>query len=477
MDATVATAFVGLNSQVWLVHTHPEAFAFNNLCAALILWVGAPAGPVRGFKRVGALGLLAGLALSCHLSAVLLAPVGLWAVYRGTRESNTIVTSLVVGLVALATGLTPYAYVVVADSIVSFGSVGTFGELVSHFLREDYGTASLGAQGELAPFRQLSFWFVESFVASMCVGLVVLLLGAGVAARSGEEMSGRRALVATWLLAGPIFVLLFNIDPVGPQAEVVKRFHVLPFVVGAPLAAFGIRWLRERELSPALLRFGAVGAIGLMLIVGAYRTHQVYDTSIEDYLRNTLRTMPENAVVIGQGDHRYFGFQYVQAVEGVRPDVVPVEPMMLGFDWGVDRLRARLGVDVAHPVVDEGEKRADLNAFIDQVVATGRPVFVTGDSNEEQLREYQLIPEGLGWRVLGPNEPQPPAERVFATNERIYRDVNLRSDPPQYLWNPWGWSLYHLYTRVWQDVLDRCEAENAECTEAARQWLARYPDL
>jgi hypothetical protein len=67
--------------------------------------------------------------------------------------------------------------------------------------------------------------------------------------------------------------------------------------------------------------------------------------TVEQYVRDTLEPLPEGAVLVGDSDHRYFGFQYAQRVLGLRRDVTYVDIGIIGFDWHRRRIERRLGIE------------------------------------------------------------------------------------------------------------------------------------
>lgn len=482
--ALVAVLLVGLNTQVWLVHTHPEAFVFNNLFAAGILWLAAPRGPLRGTARVVGLGLTAGLGLGAHHSIIFLAPLGFWGVVSGAREADRGAVALGAGVFALAAGLSVYGYLLVAPESVSFGRIDGWDALLHHFLRSDYGTTQLGASGQAAPVEQLVFWIAETVSDAVLIGVLMFLIGvARVFGRESESdaVPHRRAwwmLFGAWLLSGPVFVMMFNRPPEGLTYEIVKRFHVLPVIVGVPFVACGARRYFELKISGRLRAVIGLAILAMLILSGVLRTRRAYDSTIQDYVENTLHSVPENAVVLGQGDHRYFGFQYLQQVDVLRRDVVFIEPLVLGLDWYVDRTRRRLAVAIPYATPrPDGGRRVELRAILDMLLEeTDREIFVTRDFAADILNDYPMEPWGAGWRLLRPDD-EPSSPRVLAeTNAEIYEGFVHRSDAPVYVENRWGWSLWNTYTRVWDDVAARCGDDTA-CLEIAEAHLDRYPDL
>ena len=87
------------------VTTEAEVFALNDLVVAIVLWLAAEGGPVRGLRRAVLLSLVAGLGLSDHLTCALVAPIGLLGVVRGIREADRRGVAIAAAAGAFALGL------------------------------------------------------------------------------------------------------------------------------------------------------------------------------------------------------------------------------------------------------------------------------------------------------------------------------------------------------------------------------------
>lgn len=329
--------------------------------------------------------------------------------------------------------------------------------------------------------EQWGFWLVEGATDFAVAGFLLGLAGIAEIVHSvraqGRAATPKLALLLAWLLAGPVFLAMFNVSPEGPDHEIVKRFHVLPAMLMGPLIAFGVA--RLGAVRPRVLAAGAALVVVVLLTSGIVRTQRVYDATIEDWLVNALSTAPPDAIILTQGDHRFFGGQYLQEVEGLRPDVANVVGVMLGLPWYVERLRERNGLDLPAPVesASGGGRTIELRRAIEVLRDSGRPVIVTRDWAEEVLAEYPMVPHGVGFRLLRPGEEEPTAAQLVATNVEIYRDFVHRAPPPVYVENRWGWSVFHSYTSVWRDLEQRCVAASDPCADVARSMLERYPDL
>jgi hypothetical protein len=468
-----------------LIHTQAEVFALNGLLCALILWWSAPQGPWRGARRGLALAGLAGLALSNHLSSVWMAPVGLYGAALGFGEASPRGRAALLGLapVALALGLTPYLTIpwMAQGSPQVWGDPQTLGDVVAHFLRRDYGTFSLSASAPKEPVRGANLWALCGSMGRgllwvpALVGVCGLLWGlrGGAASRGGQA-----ALCLTWLAVGVGFVSLFNIDPRGVGLHVVERFHLLPTLVlsvGAAqgMSALGSRWpgLVARWSRPA----AALGLVAMCVLGGAGLSLEGVgrrqSPAVERYLRHTLLGLPPGAVLISAGDHRFFGFAYLQAVEGMRPDVLCVDWAMLSYPWYKARLDARLGA----PLVPEGEGLASQRMTAG-LLATGRPVFLVAGSQENIVARFPSYPLGPLARVLPVGEAPPDPYALARENEAYFARLSLDYAPPARE-DGWPADVHGEYAQPWWSLAAAFAGlgDEASAEAARRRALALAP--
>jgi hypothetical protein len=137
---------------------------------------------------------------------------------------------------------------------------------------------------------------------------------------------------------------------------------------------------------------------------------------------NMLESLPEDALVLSaQWDFWLSGSFYMQAVEGVRPDVLVIDPELLRRSWYLDQLHTthpdfmvrveeeetlfrehlykfehKLPYDNA--AIDSAYKGL-IQAMIDKSIDE-RPVFVTGDVNPRYGARYTRIPYYLALRLM-----------------------------------------------------------------------------
>src|SRR5690606_37694869 len=134
----------------------------------------------------------------------------------GLRESHRPVAVGVLGILALALGLTPYLYTFAAPaSAVSWGRIESLHELVALFVRQDYGGpgAFSPIPGDVDPARNL--WALATSVGRAWLWLPALagLALCAIKIRSpgtAESRAGWIALAMSLLLAGPLLVVRFD---------------------------------------------------------------------------------------------------------------------------------------------------------------------------------------------------------------------------------------------------------------------------
>lgn len=460
--ATLACAIFAAAPVVVEMNTEAEVFALNNLVAATILWLAARGGPLKGIWRAGALGLVAGLGISDHVTCALLAPVGILGVVRGAREARAL-PAVALATAGFALGLLPYAYLLVtAENARSWGRhIDSFHALMFHFLRNDYG-----GPGAFAPNRQpvpplenlselartLGRWWL--WVPGLA-GLVTL--GLRVARKhDGESRIAWAMLALSWLLCGPLLVFRFNVALEGVGLFVVHRFHLLPaLLLAVPVAAAfsdAGAWLSPRV--PKLVRFA--DALGLVVFVAALAmslpyVQAVHSPAVELNVRNMLASLPPNAVVIVAEDDLDMASTYVQLALGERRDVEVIMWYAISRPATRERVEHDLGLTI--PKVGQDIFVAH---FAEAVLATGRPLFVDG-YQKHVLEAFPTYPYGILFRVLPKGSERPPIREVFAINRDLYAKFQFGYPlpPPDAAWPT---RVHDRLAHTWQIIYDALTA-------------------
>ncbi len=469
VGAGLAAAMFGASSLAARLSTAAEVFVLNAALVGAIVWVAAPRGPLAGVRRASALALLAGLALSNHLSAVLVAPIGLYGAYVGLRESERPPRALVLALVLFVAGLSPYLLLIsdargASPGTLAWGDTTTIAGLWRHFTRADYGSVSFGASGAAHPLENEAF--LARSLVSQTHGFPVLLALVGGWYLVRPAASSRLAgvlLVASGLLAGPFLVARFNVALRALGPLVVERLHVLPLYLLCLLAGLGASVIIER--APILARFGAALVALVLVADAAFAMPDVaeeHTATVENYLRDTLASLPERSILIGTGDHRNCGFAYVQRVLGERRDVDYIDARLTPYAWYRRKLTAR-GVLGPEPA-DAGI--IDPRVLAARALATGRAVFVTDLSIPPILASFPTYPFGTALRVLPRDATVPATQQIEAMNAALLPALHASAPAPR---DSWAQGTRSDYERTWVMIAEAYEREG-DRDAAQRNW-------
>ncbi len=474
--AAFGAVLFGLAPEIWYLHTVPEAFALNHLVVAAIVWLSAPEGPVRGGWRMAALGVAAAVGIAHHHMVVLMLPVGLYGAWRAVEESERSAGGLVaMGLGLAALGLLPYGYLVrvtrAAPEAYHWGEVQTLSDLVDMFLRREYGTFELTDGGErVGSSEQIGRLLAESAADLAWVPVALAAIGAVAGFGGGEddrEAEGGRpaqtALLLAVVLSGPVFVALIGRGASGTDYLHLRKFHAQFELLVAFLAGLGASWLAARVTRRWLLAavLAAVASTGVARGLPYLEDHR--GPTLEQYLRDTLAPLPRGAVLVGDSDHRYFGFQYTRRVLGLREDVVYVDTGLVGNRWYRERIERRLGVEPT--VVDETVKLGRMLRAIDE---QGAPIFATHLFDSALGDYWQPYPVGTSFRLPGPEATAPGLGEIYRRNRKLLEQARIEPRP-EVAETSWNRLVLTHYGLVWRQMAEQLEqAGMARRAEAAR---------
>lgn len=465
-SAVAATAYA-VSGSAWQLATHAEVFALNALVAAAIVDAAGPHARVRGAVRLALLGALAGLGLAHHTTILAMGPIGIVGVARGLRESKA--RALGYAALAFVAGLTPYAYALWRSHDARgwvWGAPMAVGDLVRHVRRTEYWEIATTDVRGPQPFGAHLAAFGEHLARDLAVVLVPLAVAGLVAAawrawrhRDRAQLSDVAALVASFALAGPVFLFMMArgignvpIGVLGVAGSIVARFYLLPLLLACVAVALGID-AAARRLHRA--RPIAIAALGACVVAAAFvgvrpRVVEQGRAIVEAYLVDTLQTLPPNAVVVGTGDHRMFGFFYAQRVLGVRDDVLYVDAHLARADW----YRARLGLASAP---------RDADALVAWLAREPRPLFLTNDVDLASRASLPTYAIGTVVRVLPAGAATPSLDEHEAWNDALAPRLHRASTPPAEKWS-WAADADDAYARGWLEVASRARA----CGDADR---------
>ncbi len=415
----IGAAFGSLNlafsETLWLYAIKFTPYVLTALFTAMIIWAmirwWERADQVETFRWLFLIAFFFGLDFSVHRTNFLLVPgLFFWILLRRLKTIVSI-QSWLSGICGLIAGLLlhlllipmasrePYLNISNPDSLTRFWhyvSLKQFGGgfLVSFFSRKaDF-------------FNEQVMDWVNAFIANFLFssgGLGVFgvlpaalgLLGLLLLWRRNRKLAG--GLIALFLLTSVTTIIYFNIP-----ANFFRSLHrhYLPcFVIFSVFITYGagsilqITWnLRKKYRLPA------TGLVGLLII--ASPTHQIvrnynridgsnnyftYDTSM-----NIFNTLPADAILFTSGDNDTFPLWYLQAAEGMRPDITICNLGLMNTPWFIDQVIKR---DSTFPLGLSQEEISQLRILPWKDTTIVVPV----QSNPEtfQLQKDMVLPDSL----------------------------------------------------------------------------------
>jgi hypothetical protein len=164
-------------------------------------------------------------------------------------------------------------------------------------------------------------------------------------------------------------------------------YLLFAFMLFAPAIAFGIGDVIAR-FQPRWAYAGLSIAFLLLPVFNLAANFRALDLSQDRgayaYAESIFRAMPDDAVIIADGDEHLFALWYYRyAIAGKSSRVVIVSPGLLQFDWYAAQIRQSM------PVSD-----ARLTSIIEQSIAGNRTVYATArfdELSEYAFREYDNL--------------------------------------------------------------------------------------
>ncbi len=340
--AVLAAAVGGLSEPAWSQAVIAEVYALHGLLVVLVLLAFWRWHLKRTWREISWLSAAAGLGLAHHRTIIFFAAPALLAAIGWQRPFQP------AGLgKAVAAGLAPlafYAYLplrAMANPPVNWGNPATWDNFWYHV------TASIYVQfafGHTLPETAQRFWTLvrEMGREISWPGLLAAVAGAVLMARNAK-VYGLTVIVSF------LGLVAWNSAYKVPD---LMDFHVPSFLLVGLWAGTCLekvlgyattRWLASRALQRVARSAAHITVFtlvpALMILSNYERTSRRGYWEIENWARRTAAELKGNAVLAATGDTPTFAIWYVQAVHGLRTDVVVVEPDRFRDPWYLPMVR------------------------------------------------------------------------------------------------------------------------------------------
>lgn len=321
---------------------------------------------------------------------------------------------LVMPAIALAVWALIHLYLPIrsmANPVMDWGNPETWDNFWSVVLRRQYGSLGLVAkENSIARFIGQTYIFTAMYVQQFTPFLAILpLLGLRPLYNKNRHTFWFITATTLYLILG--FILILNSENDRQSLWVNAVFFIPAYMLCAILAGVGLNWLISQIPVKTLKTAAIVGAALLPLfpLIAHYRANDksqyyfAYDNAM-----NIFRTLEPNAVYFPSGDHRVFPLIYLQAVEGVRPDVTIADKYGYIEEHLYEKMPAPMRAQLSKPVA-----LTDLTMIEEWIVANDpRPIFISKKSSYPNVPGAAVTQTGLAYKVVRKGE-QPPDPTIW----------------------------------------------------------------
>ncbi|XP_040268705.1 transmembrane protein 260 isoform X2 [Bufo bufo] len=420
----LAAGLYSFSRLTWQWSIAAEVFSLNNLFVVMLMGLTVEfhkAKTVSERSKISLYGAFCcGLSLcNQHTVVLYIVCIVIWVLGHQFLHKELSFSYLVKLGLCFATGLLPYSYLIVSSYFNqarwTWGDQTTVQGLLTHLLREEYGTFSLAkseAGSSMGETLMESVSIVSLFTA--------MLLGYSL------FFSWRANLNIT----KPLFL------------GVVERFWMQSNIVVCALAGHGlallIRSIRSKMPNKNFIFYlewiFTVAVVARQMHTNLSVCDQSSNYVVDKFARNILFSMPQNAIMLLRGDLPGNSLRYLHYCEGLRPDLSLVDQEMMTYEWYLPKTAKHLaGVHFPgnkwNPVVTrrlDGTITFNLQHFIK--VNENRETFVCIGLNEGDptwKKTHSLWPWGCCEKLVSKNV-------IFNAEEWITLTSNLYNWTEQY---------------------------------------------
>ncbi len=436
LPAIGASLCLAFSRRFWSQAVIAEVYTLNTVlfCAMLIcifLWA-----QKKKDKYLYLASLFFGLGLTNHymLTLLVIPPIFFYIFQRDRKIYQKL---RLVGLCALIASacLLVYMYLPIAasgDPPMNWGNPSSWPSFVKHVTRTQYRTLELSAKVSGSTKLLFIGHFLVLFWTQFTpyILLPFVFLGWIYLRNLPRE---RLLLTGMFLFNTFLLLLILKFTFEGENISRVEEYYLSAYICAAIVIAGGLSRLPKMFTSPAAkqaaLAFSLVAP--LFPLLTHWRNNNMSNYYLAyDYNHAILQSLEKDAIYFQAGDYNAFPCIYLQAVEGLRPDVI------LADTTGRLSRRARSYVKALNSQIDPDNK-IETQA---EVIAKGsRPVYFTAKSDIKELNRYGLDPWGMVYKV------RPKTEKPVGPPKGFFESKPLRNISEETSLDDMGESIISSY--------------------------------
>lgn len=482
--ATCVTLLFACSSPVVLHTMDTEVWGPLVFAAGLFSWLAI----VRRASPF-VVGIALGLAVSHHLTAVMLVPLAVASAWPKQTGWSPVLRAGLQGISGSLLGLAALLTLMLGahglDAAWAWGDTQTWAGWLHHITRGDYGVFQLSLQEQRPPAWAQLRRALDVQGGALTARLSPHWVLSGLALLIPWVLAIRRGVIATRLrvglvlsavLSGVLFPLAHNLDPTAPPSMwILERFDVLPIALNVPIVALALA-----PVPAAVADRGRAGVglaiCGLLLVLRQLvftAWHGVASDNpwVEDYARDVLATpTAKRAIVVGTDDHRTFPLLYAQTIRGEGANVLYIDASLLAHPWYRARLRDQ---EPALPDIDKPVRL--LTTLQADPSWDAVDLYLTNDFSVHSAG-LPRVPEGLLWRLVHPRLPPPTSRDVLRRHVDALAKYGPVSREAFYSGHPFAADLVAQYLSTTASLAQALEAEGHEATAEALLRFGMQPN-
>ena len=445
LTALCAALTFAFSPRLWLQSNHDKPYPLVSFLAAivfylLLLWRDRyRAGDERpALIYLGA--FLSGAAFGAHQTIVLMLPAYALLILSMDIRLIKRIKELVLALGFALLGFSIHLHLIVRatqNPLLNWGDPKTYAQFLWHLLRKGYPVEK--------PDRDLSLLWAQINAFNLpheltYVGFAVLIIGLLAFFRT------RWPEVAAYLI-GVLAFLLVIVGFFNTPREVIfltEEFFTPLYLLSAVFMGLGFFYLLRRGLEsipvetlrklPVQL---VAGAFLLALPVTVCALHYVENDQHQnyiafDYASNSLRSLPQGAVLYTWGDSGAFPLWYLQGVEKMREDLDLLHTPHLVFTWYLDAFPELFRDSILRRIPAETLPADEILKFSIAELMRRRQVFIDFSTRYSiPLGAYGLLQRGITYQLhknAGFTPPDTSLWNLYITrglsSEMFFRDLD-----------------------------------------------------
>jgi hypothetical protein len=419
-----------------------EVYSLHLLMMSLIIMLLLEA-RVQRSRTLWVLGaFVLGLSFTNHMTTILLVPGVLYLYGVSAGSWKGALRGLSGLLPPFLLGLSVYLYLpirAVSSPVCNWGDPSNLERLIWHLSGKQY-RSWIFSSSDVA-MKHLTA-FVQGLPAEFAtIGLLLAVVGV-----IALWLRVREAAGATLLFFAVCLVYAANYDIPDIDSYYLLAYACIGVWSAAGLLVVG-KWLAGMVRVPPGVLGAVMVAVGLVPCIAHYgELDESANHLVEDYTANMFTSLAPGALVFSyQWDYWVSASYYTQQVRGVRGDVLVIDKELLRRSWYLKELEQRAPGLMGKVAVEVELFRRELTKFehglpyesavidgryagmIRAMVTRGmedRPVYVTGEIEEQYTSGLVRVPEGLALRVRADSVffPTPMIEfrpRIFVRKGRL----------------------------------------------------------